>query len=152
VLLETISHAAAKVIVIVPFKGIIETLAKEVGEKYSVAVVNGDVSKTQRDAIFRAFKSEPDPHVLLCHPKVMAHGLNLTVADMTIFYGPCYSNNDVSQVIERFNRPGQKNKMTIVQLGASPLEWQIYKQVQQQSVSQMSMLDLYRNEVLGITA
>jgi SNF2 family DNA or RNA helicase len=150
VLLETISQAVAKVIVVVPFKGIIEALAKEVGEHYSVAVINGDVSKTQRDATFRAFKSEKNPHVLLCHPKVMAHGLNLTVADMTIFYGPCYSNNDVSQVIERFNRPGQVHKMTIVQLGASHMEWQIYKQVQDQSMSQSSMLDLYKNEVLGI--
>jgi SNF2 family DNA or RNA helicase len=148
VLLETISQAAAKVIVVVPFKGIIQTLAKEVGEHYSVDVINGDVSKTQRDAIFRRFKSETDPHVLLCHPKVMAHGLNLTVADMTIFYGPCYSNNDVSQVIERFNRPGQVHKMTIVQLGAMPMEWRIYADVQSQSTSQTSMLDLYRNEVL----
>jgi SNF2 family DNA or RNA helicase len=148
VLLECISQAAAKVIVIVPFKGIVLALAKEVGKEYSCEIINGDVTKKQRDEIFTRFKREQDPRVLLCHPQVMAHGINLTEADTTIFYGPIFSNNHDQQAIERFNRPGQTRKMTIIQLGAMPLEWAIYQQVAGQKVSQMSMLDLYHNEVL----
>jgi SNF2 family DNA or RNA helicase len=116
VLMETISEASAKVLVIAPFKGIVRVLEKEIEPHYSVGVLNGDVSPAARNKIIHDFKSGPDPHVLLCHPKVMAHGLNLTEADTLIFYAPIYSNDEFQQVTERFNRAGQKNKMTIVRM------------------------------------
>lgn len=142
-LLETIQQASAKVLVVVPFKGIIRILEKEVAKHHSVAVVNGDVSMAKRGEIFKAFKTQTDPHVLLCHPAVMAHGLNLTEADMLIFYAPIYSNDEVEQVNERFNRAGQTRKMTIVRLGCHPLEWQIYKMTDTRAKAQSSILDLY---------
>lgn len=150
VLLECITQAAAKVLVIVPFKGIINALERDVGKHYSCEVINGDVTLSQRNKIFTRFKQERDPHVLLCHPQVMAHGLNLTEADMTIFYGPIYSNNQDQQVIERFNRPGQTRKMTIIQIGSTALEWGVYQLVSSQKLGQESILSLYRNEVLGL--
>lgn len=143
VLLEAIQQAAAKVIVVVPFKGIINELSKEVEKHYSVAVLNGDVAPKMRDKIIRSFKETPDPHVLLCHPKVMAHGLNLTEADMLIFYAPIYSNDEFQQVTERFNRAGQKRKMTIIRIAAHPVEWQIYKMVDTKKVTQDNILNLY---------
>lgn len=144
VLLECIENASAKVIVIVPFKGIIQPLAKEVSKYHSVAVLNGDVSPRMRDKIVRDFKSGPDPHVLLCHPKVMAHGLNLTEADTLVFYAPIYSNDEFQQVTERFNRAGQTRKMTIVRIGAHPVEWQIYKMVDGKKLTQDNILSLYQ--------
>jgi SNF2 family DNA or RNA helicase len=144
VLLECIEQASAKAIVVVPFKGIMASLYENVGKRYSCEIVNGEVSTTKRNEIFRRFKQEADPHVLLCHPKVMAHGLNLTEADMTIFYGPIYSNDQSQQVMERFNRPGQKRNMTVVRLGAMPLEWEIYARVESNRVSQETILDLYK--------
>ena len=149
-LLECITQAAAKVVVIVPFKGIIKALERDVSPHFSVDIINGDISKTNRNKIITRFKNEPDPHVLLCHPRVMAHGLNLTEADMTIFYGPIYSNNDDQQVIERFNRPGQTRKMTIVQIASTPLEWGVYQLVNSLKLGQESILSLYKHEVLGV--
>jgi SNF2 family DNA or RNA helicase len=148
-LMEEIGRARAKVLVIVPYKGIVESLKRDVSELYSCEIINGDVSKARRDVIFTAFKNDTDPHVLLCHPEVMAHGLNLTEADTTIFYAPIYSNAEDQQVIERFNRPGQDLQMTVVLIGAHALEWEIYKSVAGEKAGQQSMLDLYRNEVLG---
>ena len=82
VLLEAIENASAKVLVVVPFKGIIRSLETELQKAgHTVGVLNGDVSPRLRDKIVLDFKTQPDPHVLLCHPKVMAHGLNLTEAD-----------------------------------------------------------------------
>lgn len=144
VLMECIEQASAKVIVIVPFKGITQALYDEVSKKYPCAIVNGDVSTTKRNEIWRRFKHEADPHIVLCHPKVMAHGLNLTEADMTIFYGPIYSNDQSQQVMERFNRPGQKRNMTVVRMGANALEWEIYARVENNRMSQESILDLYK--------
>lgn len=145
VLLESISEAAAKVIVIVPFKGAINVLAKEVSKHYSCAVINGDVPPKSRDRIIREFKTQDDPHVLLCHPQVMSHGLNLTEADTLIFYAPIYSNDQFQQVTERFNRAGQTRKMTIIRIGGHPLEWKIYRMVDQKKLTQDSILDLYES-------
>ena len=143
--LETaIDEANAKVIVVVPFKGIIQALAQELTKDgYTVGVINGDVSPKARDRIIGQFKHEADPKVLLCHPKVMAHGLNLTVADVTIFYAPIYSSDEYEQVIERFNRAGQTRKMTLIRLGGHPLEWEIYRMVDTKRLTQKGILDLY---------
>ena len=144
VLMESIAHAMAKVIVIVPFKGILNELALSVRKRYSVGILNGDITANQRRETISNFKHTKDPHVLLCHPKVMSHGLNLVEADTTIFYAPIHSNSQCQQVIERFNRAGQRNKMTIVRIGAHPLEWAIYKETDVATATQMGMLDLYR--------
>lgn len=142
-LMDAIESASAKVIVVVPFKGIIQLLEKEVSKKYSCAMVNGDVAPKDRTAIFKAFKTQSDPQVLLCHPAVMAHGLNLTEADTLIFYAPIYSNDEVEQVNERFNRAGQTRSMTIVRIGGHPLEWEIYKLTDTRAQAQNSILKLY---------
>jgi SNF2 family DNA or RNA helicase len=80
-----IDEASAKSIVIVPFKGIIQSLEKELRQAgYNPGVLNGDVSPTLRSKVIIEFK-QGEINPLLCHPRVMAHGLNLTVADMLIF-------------------------------------------------------------------
>jgi SNF2 family DNA or RNA helicase len=143
VLLDAIEGASAKVIVIVPFKGIIQALKEEVGAHYSVGVLNGDVSAKMRNQTILDFKTTPSPHVLLCHPKVMAHGLNLTEADTLVFYAPIYSNDEFQQVTERFNRAGQTRKMTIIRIGAHQLEWDIYRMVDNKRLTQDNILRLY---------
>lgn len=144
VLLECIEQASAKVLIIAPFKGIVRALEKELAGHYSVGVLNGDVSPGSRDAIIKAFKGGPDPRILLCHPAVMSHGLNLTEADMLISYAPIYSNDQWQQVTERFNRAGQTRKMTVVRMAAHPLEWQIYKLLDNRQSTQDSILNLFK--------
>lgn len=151
VLLEAIESASAKVLVVAPFKGIVRALEKELSKHYSVGVLNGDVSPGARDRIIREFKDLADPHLLLCHPKVMSHGLNLTEADTLIFYAPIYSNDEFQQVTERFNRAGQTRKMTIVRMAAHPLEWEIYRLLDNRQSTQNSILDLYRHVSEGAT-
>ena len=150
VLRECIEEASAKVLVVVPFKGIIEPLRKEVAKDCTVEVVNGDVSFTKRTDIFTRFKTAADPHVLLCHPDVMSHGLNLTEADTLVFYAPIYSNELYQQVQERFNRSGQTRKMTVMRLGSGFLEWEIYKMVDNKAETEENILSLYRREVEGV--
>lgn len=147
-LCATIDQAKAKVLVIVPFKGILRALDFELTKRgYSTAYINGDVSPAARIKIIRSFKTQAHPRILLCHPKVMAHGLNLTEADMTIFYAPIYSNQDYQQVTERNNRAGQVNVTTVVRMAAHPLEWQIYRQLDNKGVTQSNILALYHSVV-----
>lgn len=151
VLLENIEQASAKVIVVVPFKGIIKSLANDVSKHFSCEIVNGDVSITERNDIFNRFKGFADPHVLLCHPKVMSHGLNMTEADTMVFYAPIYSNDEYQQVIERMARPGQKRKMTIIRMGAHWIEWSIYKQLDNRKMNQDGILALYEQAMKELT-
>ena len=143
--LDAIEMAAAKVIVVVPFKGAIQHVAREIKKHYTCAVINGDVSPRKRGQIIREFCEANDPHVLLVHPKVMAHGLTLTVADTMVFYAPIYSNEETQQVIQRINRPGQTRSMTVVQLGATSLEWSIYQAVDRRAEGENFLLSLYRS-------
>jgi hypothetical protein len=144
VLLETIQGASAKVLIVAPFKGIVRSLEKELEQHYSVGVLNGDVPPRIRDAIIREFKSGPDPHILLCHPKVMSHGLNLTEADTLIFYAPIYSNDEYQQVLERFNRAGQVNKMTVVRMARTRWSGRFTGCWRTGSRPRIRILDLYK--------
>lgn len=145
VLMQAMESASAKVIVIVPFKGIIRDLEKEISKVYSVGVLNGDVTPKRRNEIVEAFKHAQDPHVLLCHPQVMSHGLNLTEADTLVFYAPIYSNDQFQQVVERFNRKGQTRSMTVIRIGAHKLDWEIYKAVDTKRTTQDNILSLYHS-------
>jgi SNF2 family DNA or RNA helicase len=143
-LIATIHEASAKVIVIAPFKGILRLLDKQLtAAGITVGVMNGDVSVMQRRIIIDEFKNNVDPHVLLCHPRVMAHGLNLTEADMLISYAPIFSYDEWAQVIERMNRAGQTRKMTVVRMAAHPVEWAIYRALDDRGTIQQNVLDLY---------
>lgn len=145
VLHELIREAATKVIVVVPFKGIIRALQDELSKVVSVEMINGDVAPHHRDRIVQRFRTEADPHVLLVHPKVMAHGLTLTEAATLVFYGPIYSGEETKQIIERINRPGQRHKMTVVRMGATKLEWNIYAAAARKNLSEDTLLELYRS-------
>lgn len=149
VLRECIEQATAKVLVVVPYKGIVYALADDLTkEGITCAVVNGDVPPKERNLIWHAFKNEENPRVALCHPQVMAHGLTLTEADMIVFYAPITSNELNQQVIERFNRPGQTRKMTVVRITANALEASIYSVVEGKQLDQQTVLDLYKQELL----
>lgn len=154
VLLESIEQASAKVLVIVPFKGIVHELKREVQEYHDkqgdgkrCEVVNGDVSLNERNKIFQAFRDDPNLNELICHPQVMAHGLNMTQADMVIFYAPIYSNDQSGQVMDRINRPGQTRKMTILRIACNAMERAIYAMVEGKRESQESILSLYKKEL-----
>lgn len=155
VLMETVEQAAAKVLIIVPFKGIAQSLVDEIMAYHEKAkdgkrceLVNGDVSIGERNRIFQAFRDDPGLNELVCHPAVMSHGLNMTQADMVVFYAPIYSNDQSGQVMDRINRPGQTRKMTIVRISSGPLEDGIYRMVEGKREFQDDMLALYKKELM----
>lgn len=148
VLLEAIQQAAAKVYIIVPFTGIIHSLARDLTKAgVSVEVLNGEVSMRERNRIVERFKTQTDPRALLCHPEVTSHGLDFTEADTMIMYAPIYSNAQFGQIIERFNRPGQTRHMRIVRIGAKPLEWKIYGMLDSRRQTQENILNLFKSVI-----
>lgn len=142
VLLETIQEAEGKVIVFVPFTGVLESLASVVAKRTTVAVVNGSVSAGKRNQIFSDFQRTADPRVLIAHPRTMAHGLSLTAASTIIWYAPYGSHAIYEQACERVARPGQTMKTSIVHISGAPVERRIYAALRERKQMQDVLLDM----------
>ena len=60
-----------------------------------------------------------------------------------------FSAEHFEQANARVNRPGQKHKMTILRLGATPVEWAAYAVADAKVDRQKKVLDLYKNILSG---
>jgi SNF2 family DNA or RNA helicase len=147
--LETIvEEADAKTIVFVPFKYAVQTVSAELRKKYTVEVITGDTPKSERDRIFAAFQHSSDPHVLVAHPRVAAHGLTLTAANVIVWFSPTTSAEDYEQANARIPRPGQKLHTHIIHLQSSKAEARLYNALQKKLDLQGELLKLYK-EIVG---
>ena len=126
VLKELIAENDEKVIVLVPFKGALHMLKDELKKDWSVAVVEGDVTARNRAEIFQQFRSNKDPHIILAHPQVMAHGLDLTAATLTIWYAPFSKNEIYQQANARMDGSKQQVKIDIARIYATAEEKALY--------------------------
>ena len=78
-LTNLLNEIGDKAIIFVPLKGVQKFLLDKLrADKFTTELVNGDVSKKDRDEIFHNFQHTDEPRILLAHPKVAAHGLTLT--------------------------------------------------------------------------
>jgi len=134
-----------KVIVYAPFKHTCNQLKDDLSQHYSVDMVNGDVKKTERDAIFNLFQNTKNPRVLIAHPQVVAHGLTLTAADTIVWYSPHPSLEIYAQANARITRPGQANHTHIVHIESSAVERKIYKRLQAKGDAQSILLEMFKD-------
>lgn len=144
---ELIEGAEGKVIIFAPFKFAMQMIVNHLAPKYTVELVNGDVSKAARDDIFHRFLTSTDPHVLVAHPKVASHGLDLSSADVIIWFAPTFSNEQYEQANERTSGPKQTKPVSIYHIYCHPVESQIYKVLQGKSSLQGQLLSLYSQAV-----
>ena len=143
---EVIEEAGEKVILFVPLTGTLHMLEKELSKHWSVAVVNGEVSSTQRNKIFHDFQHQPDPRVLIAHPGTMAHGLTLTSASTIIWYGPINSNEVYVQANGRIERIGKRNVSNVIHIEATDLEHKMYERLRNKQKLQGLLLDLIQQQ------
>lgn len=143
---EIIEEAEGKVIVFVPLTGALEHLAAELGKHYSVEVVHGGTSKTERDRIFGAFQKHKAPHVLVANAGAMSHGLTLTASNTIVWYGPPTSNEIYTQANARIVRPGQKLNTLIVHIESTPVEKKMFDRLRKKGTMQGALLDLLKGE------
>jgi len=149
--MEVIEEASNKVLIFVPFTHTIELLEQTLKKhKISCGIINGKVSVNKRSDIIQSFQNSPDPHVLIIQPQAASHGLTLTAADTIIWYAPVTSVETYLQANARINRPGQKNPMTIVHITGSPVERKLYSMLRNNITNHEKVIDLYREEVVGV--
>lgn len=143
---EVIEEAGEKVILFVPLTGTLHMLEKELSKHWDVAVVNGEVSSTQRNKIFHDFQHQKSPLVLIAHPGTMAHGLTLTSASTIIWYGPINSNETYVQANGRIERIGKRNVSNVIHIEATDLEHKMYERLRNKQKLQGLLLDLIQQQ------
>jgi len=145
---ETIDETENKVIIFVPYKHTIEILAKHLDKRgISNAIIQGNVTATQRAQIINQFQTMEEPRVLVVQPQSASHGVTLTAADTVVFWSPVMSVETYLQCIARMDRVGQKNKMTVVHLQGSEVEKKMYAMLQGKVDMHTKLVDLYREEI-----
>ena len=142
VLEELIDEVGGKVIIFVPLTGTLRMLEQELGKKFSVGVVNGEVSSTKRNAIFHSFQNEDDPRLLIAHPATMAHGLTLTAASSIVWYGPITSNEQYVQANGRIERIGKRSVSNVIHIESTDLEHRMYQRLENKQKLQGLLLDM----------
>jgi SNF2 family DNA or RNA helicase len=143
---EIIEEAGQKVIIFVPLTGTLYMLERELRKQWSVAVVNGAVSSSERNEIFKNFQNERDPHVLIAHPATMAHGLTLTAASTVVWYGPVSSNEQYVQANGRVERIGKRHVSNVIHIEATDLEAKIYDRLKGTQKLQGLLRDLIQQQ------
>lgn len=147
VLEELIEENNEKVLVFVPFTGALDAVAAELRKRWSVEVVDGRVSASKRADIFQRFRTLKDPHILVCHPAVMAHGLDLTAASLSIWYAPTWKAEVYQQANARMDGSKQKVKIDIACIYATAEEKRIYAVLKERGRMQDVVLSLANTEV-----
>jgi len=144
VLSEIVEQSEGKVIVFVPFTGALHMVAEHLRGKHDVALVNGAVSKADRDEIFGCFQKRVDPHVIVAQPGTMSHGLTLTAATTIVWYGLCHSHETFAQANARVRRPGQTRATVIACLTGTVVERKILDRLRNRESTQGLLLDMVK--------
>jgi superfamily II DNA or RNA helicase len=142
---EILDEIGDKAIVFVPLRGVQERLREHLASAgIDVAVVNGDVSKKDRDDIFHRFQNTEEIQVLLAHPKVAAHGLTLTRSKSIIWYAPIYSLEMYEQANARIRRLTTEGKTVVYHIYATLFEQELYRRLKQKQKVLTNFLGLVR--------
>lgn len=106
----------AKKVVFSSFTGVNNMLVDEIARMgFSVEKIDGGVTGTKRSQILKEFMEEGGPHVLVCHPRTTAFGVELAIADHIICYGtPLTGAFIYQQMFERLSSSKQKALNTYV--------------------------------------
>ena len=110
-------------------------------------IISGDVTASNRAAIFNKFQTTDTPRVLLIQPQAASHGVTLTAADTIVFWSPVMSVETYLQCVARIDRVGQKNKMTVIHLQGSEVEKRMYTMLQGKVDMHTQLVDLYKEEI-----
>jgi hypothetical protein len=149
-LVEIIESASQKVVIFCAFTAVIDLVERELKARgYTVGVVDGRVVGTKRDKVFRQFQDEKDPHIILCHPKTTAFGVELAAADTMVFYGPPVSGEFVyQQAVERMSSLKQRaSSIQIIHQSACAEERKLFRSIKEGVSVNEAINDMFTMQV-----
>jgi SNF2 family DNA or RNA helicase len=147
-MLAVVQETSHKTLVFCNFKHSIDIVQTYLTKhKITSEAVHGGVAAKKRAEIFTSFQTESKIQVLVIQPQAAAHGVTLHAANSIVWFGPVTSAEIYLQANARVHRAGQKNPCTVVHLVSSPVEKRLYRALQDRTLAQGSLLDMYKQEV-----
>ena len=149
-LLDIVQQASHKTLVFCGFRhsiGLVQDFLNKNG--ITTAAIHGDVSAKKRTAIFEEFQKTPNPQVLVIQPQAASHGVTLTAANTVVWFTPTTSAETYLQANARVHRAGQTNPCLVVHLCSSPVERKLYKALEDRTLAQSNLLEMYKNFLGG---
>lgn len=143
-----------KTLIFVPYIPLVDLVGDYLAKAGAIVHrVWGGTPKGERDRIFQTFQSQPIipfmPEVVVAHPKTMAHGLTLTMANMVLWYAAISDLEIYSQANARVVRPGQdSDHVSIRHLVGSRMEELAYKKLAGRQAVQGALLELFEEDDL----
>lgn len=115
-LVEILHRTPRKKVVFSSFTAVNELLVDHIrASGFTCEKIDGSVTGGKRADILRAFLDDKDPHVLVCHPRTTAFGVELASADYIICYGvPLTGAFMYQQMFERLSSSRQTAEETFV--------------------------------------
>mgnify|MGYP006277575329 FL=1 len=147
-MLAVVEESSHKTLVFCNFRHSIQLVQDYLAHHgYTSAAIHGGISAKDRTEIFTSFQNEPKIQVLVIQPAAAAHGVTLHAANSIVWFGPVTSAEIYLQANARVHRAGQKNPCMVVHLISSQVEAKLYRALQDRTLAQGSLLDLYKQEV-----
>jgi len=147
-LCDIIRETRNKTIVFVQFRNSIERIMRMLqDEGITCEAIHGKIPMNKRDVIFSDFQNKPDPQVLIIQPQAAAHGVTLTKADTTIWFGVPMSFEIYQQGNGRTHRAGQRNQCTVVHLIGSDVEKKVLNALDKKNMSATTLLALFKEVI-----
>lgn len=108
---------SSKVIVWGKFTYDIELISQRLTkEKVGYVIYTGNTSSNDRVAAIESFRTDPSCKVFLGNPAAAGIGLNLTVANIVVWYSTTFNLDEYLQANDRCHRIGQKWPVTYITL------------------------------------
>jgi len=147
-LLDFVRESNSKTIVFASYTAVINSVAYALSKHFSCGVIDGSVSSSQRAALIDEFQNG-GLHTLVLHPRTASHGLTLTAASTSVWYGPTFSVESYIQANARMNRPGQTLSMTLGHIYATALEMEWYTNLANGGITNDRLLEIYEQIIGG---
>lgn len=142
-LTEILRECEHKAIVFVPFINALKQVYNHVLKTHSARLVYGEISRKERDLIFHEFQHSPDPRVIVAQPDAMQYGLNLTRANLVVWWSPTNDLDTYVQANARIIRAGQDKKTMVLHLESTKVEKKTYARLRNKERVQGSLLELF---------
>lgn len=151
-LVSIINEAGGKVIVMCTFTAIMSYIQKQLGKKKIGSVIlNGKTnsSAAARTEVLDKFRTDDNTQVLILHPSVGKYGLNLSIANTSVWYLPTWRSEDFMQANARMQsaRTDTKQKTTVVKISSGPFEDRLYQRLTDKETAQANIIDVFRSIV-----
>lgn len=148
---ELLRRTPAKKVIFSSFIAINDMLLEHVrSQGMTCEKIDGSVTGERRKEILRDFMDSPNPHVLICHPRTTAFGVELASADMIICYGtPMAGAFMYQQLFERLSSARQKAKETfVVHLSAGKQDKVSFDNLANGVNIERNIVDIFTRELL----